>query len=413
MNSLIANSEILKRRTNLDFIRPIYDRVDWNGNLTAILGARGVGKTTLLLQRLVALDLPPNEALYLDMGDLYFQEHRLSVFIADFVARGGRFLLIDEVHRYGYQTWAQELKQAYDLYRGKLSIVFTGSSAVQILRQKADLSRRVLQVRVPGLSFREYLKLEHSLEMSSISLQDIFLDHRSIVNELLSIPDFRPIQLLHQYWREGYYPFFLSDRTGYLSRVNTMVQLVLEADLPAVIETGRVDYQKIGRLLYAIASSTPFKPNISKLSSRLGMARETILVYLKLLARADLVFNLQAESKGVAALSKPDKLFLNNCNLLYALAPTQANLGTLRETFFLNQIDYLTHATSFLSPEIRLPGKGDFVLIDKERRYLFEIGGSEKTSRQIGQHDNHFTIIDSEASLAPHKIPLWLFGLLY
>ncbi|MEO0790068.1 MAG: AAA family ATPase, partial [Bacteroidota bacterium] len=320
MESLVANSEALKRRTSLNFIRPIYNRVDWDGNLTAVLGARGVGKTTLLLQRLLQLDLPSDEALYVDMGDIYFQEHRLSEFIAGFVSKGGKYLLIDEVHRYGYQTWAQELKQAYDLYHGRLSIVFTGSSAVQILHQKADLSRRAFQVRVPGLSFREYLQLTHQFEISSVTFQDILESHNSLANDLLAIPDFRPLQLLPRYWQEGYYPFFLSDFEGYLSRVNTMVQLVLETDLPMVIESGRVDYQKIGRLLYAVASSTPFKPNISKLSGRLGMARETILEYLNLLERADLVFNLRAESKGVAALAKQDKIFLNNGNLLHALA---------------------------------------------------------------------------------------------
>lgn len=413
MEGLFIRSNALRSRTSLDHIRSTYHQIDWQGNLTAVMGARGVGKTTILLQRLVQLDLPVQEALYIDMGDLYFQENRLIDFVNDFVAKGGRYLLIDEVHRYGFGTWAQELKQAYDLYHGRLSIVFTGSSAIRILQQKADLSRRMLQFRLPGLSYREYLLLAHGIKLETFSLPDILEHHQEIVNNLLSISNFKPLQRLADYWREGYYPFFLSDQLGYVSRVNTMLQLVLESDLPAIVESGRVDYQKIGRLLFAIASSTPFKPNISKLSSRLGMARETILEYLRLLERADLITNLQSESKGLAALGKPDKIFLNNGNLLHALAPTQVNIGTLRETFFLNQMSYLTREAHILPPEIRLPKKGDFVFLNKGKRYVFEIGGPDKTSRQIGQDENHFIVTDRESTASKHKIPLWLFGMMY
>lgn len=413
MQRLLEFSDLYRRRADLTYVRPLYDRIDWEGNLAALLGARGTGKTTLLLQRLRRLDLPAREALYIDLGDVYFQEHRLLDFIIRFVEQGGRYLLIDEVHRYGFGTWAGELKQAYDLFSGMLRIVFTGSAAIRILEREADLSRRALQVRVPGLSFREYLLLAHKIELPILELPDLLSGHEQITNELLDRRDFRPLPLLESYHREGYYPFFLSDPEGYAGRVNNALQLVLQTDIPAVSERGRVDYQNISRLLYAVASSVPFQPNIHKLGARLGMARETILHYLNLLDRADLITNLRYEAKGVASLGKPDKIFVSNPNLLYALAPNQVETGTVRETFFLSQLRYLTHQQHILPPEIRLPKQGDFVLLDKGERYLFEVGGRGKGHRQIGKAPDHYVVTDRERSAGSRKVPLWLFGLLY
>ncbi len=380
--------------------------------MNGLLGTRGVGKTTLLLQRLRALGVPPTEALYIDLGNIYFSEHRLIDLVTAFVEGGGKYLFIDEVHRYGYGTWAQEIKQAYDLYRNRLKITFTGSSAIEILQQKADLSRRVLQYRVPGLSFREYLILSEGKEIATLSLEDLLRHHRGIAEDLLT-EDFRPLPLLHDYWREGYYPIFLNEPEGYASRLNTIVQLVLESDIPHIITTGNADYQSLGRLLYAVASSAPFKPNVSKLAERLGIGRNTVLKYLELLERADLVSSLRQQAKGVASLAKPDKLYLNNPNLIYALAPGAEHLGTVRETFFFNQLQYLTHAPGPLSPEIRLPPVGDFRFIGRDREYLFEVGGPEITPRQIGAGEGHYAVADTEATGSEDRVPLWLFGLLY
>jgi predicted AAA+ superfamily ATPase len=401
------------RQTSLKFVRPLYHTVHWENSLNALLGARGVGKTTLLLQRLKTLNLGPEEALYIDLGDIYFQENRLLDFAMEFVSHGGRYLLIDEVHRYGYGTWAQELKQVYDLYRSRLKVTFTGSSAIRILKQKADLSRRALQVRVPGLSFREYLYLKEGLNFPVLSYQEILTRSGEITRELLNENEFTPLFHLQQYWQTGYYPFFLDSPDGYLGRLNTIVQLVLESDIPSVMTSGRTDYQKISRLLYAIASSAPFKPNVTKLAERVQLSRDSLYQYLELLDRANLILSLRNEAKGVAVLAKPDKIYLDNPNLVYTLAPNQSELGTIRETFFLNQLKTLTYEAHILPPEIKLPKKGDFVLLDKDDRYLFEVGGPNKTIRQIGMSANHFVVVDSESSGSPHKIPLWLFGLLY
>jgi len=394
-------------------VRPLYHTIDWENHLNALLGTRGVGKTTLLIQRLQELKLPPSKAMYIDLGDPYFQENRLFDFGQDYASRGGQYLFIDEVHKYGYGTWAQELKQLYDVYRNRLKITFTGSSAIKILKQKADLSRRALQHRVPGLSFREYLILAEGIELPILNYKDILNDRDAVVNQVFENGSFTPLAFFENYLREGYYPLFLSRKTGYTRRLSEIVQLVLESDIPSVVDAGNVDYQKISRLLYAISSSVPFTPNISKLSARLGMGRDTLLTYLELLERADLVFGLRSEAKGVAALGKPDKLYLNNTNLLHMFAPNQWEIGTARETFFLNQLNYLTYEAHILPPEIRIPKKGDFVLIDKSDRYVFEVGGPKKTSKQIGQDPNHFVVADTETTGSSHRIPLWLFGLLY
>ncbi|MFT5017308.1 MAG: putative AAA+ superfamily ATPase [Bdellovibrionota bacterium] len=377
------------------------------------MGTRGVGKTTILLQRLKELQMPPSEALYVDMGDIYFQENRLLDFGMDFVARGGKFLFLDEVHRYGYGTWAQEIKQLYDVYRSKLKITFTGSSAIQILKQKADLSRRALQYRIPGLSFREYLFLTQGRELPVLSYQDILFRHQELLPELLSDPEFTPLAALKTYLREGYYPIFLSEGQGYSRKLNEVIQLVLDSDIPSVTTSGNANYQKLSRLLFAIASSVPFLPNITKMASRLGIGRDTLLNYLKLLEKADLITNLQNEAKDIGALTKPDKIYLNNTNLLYNLAPNQVELGTIRETFFLNQLNYLRYEAHILPPEIRLPKQGDFVLLDKDDRYVFEIGDPKKSSKQIGTEPDHFVVTDTEITGSAHRIPLWLFGLLY
>lgn len=394
-------------------VRPIYYAIDWEGPLNAILGSRGVGKTSLLLQRLRQLDLPPAQALYVDMGDLYFQENRLLEFTERYISEGGQYLLLDEVHRYGFGTWAQELKQIYDLYRQRIKITFTGSSAIRIIRQKADLSRRVRQYRMGGLSFREYLLLKDRIEIPPFPLTDILNDHRKLSQEIIheSLP--RPLEALRRYWQEGYYPFFLEDPAGYLHRLTEAVQLVLEADIAAVNEQGRTDYRQLGRLLYAIASSVPFKPNISKLAGRLEMGRDTLLRYLGLLEDADLILTLRQEGKGISTLTKPDKVYLNNPSLLHALAPNQVGMGTLRETFFYNQLHHLLYTSAIPAPEIRLPKAGDFVFLDKADRYVFEVGGPQKDRRQIGAADNHFAVIDAERSGGEGMVPLWLFGLLY
>lgn len=284
---------------------------------------------------------------------------------------------------------------------------------MRILKQRADLSRRVLEHRIPGLSFREYLWLRHGETLERLSLRDVLDDSVEIANQLVRQRDFRPLRYFPEYLRNGYYPYGLEMRTGYLRQVNQTVQLVLESDLPAVVEQGEVDYAKMGRLLYAVASSVPFQPNVSKIAERLALSWETVLRYLRLLERADILVNLRRAEKGITALSKPDKIYLNNTNLLYALAPNETLIGTVRETFFANQLSQLTHEQHVAATELRLPKRGDFLLRHRTGDYLYEVGGPNKTLAQIGAGNGHFVLIDTDVTDDPRRIPLWLFGLLY
>ena len=412
MEQLLLRSRAALANLETTYTRPLFHTIDWNDPLIVLLGPRGVGKTTLLLQRLASLKLPPREALYVDLGDLYFQANRLVEFAETFLDGGGRYLFIDEVHRYGFASWASELKQLYDLYRKRLHIIVTGSSVVRILTKQADLSRRVRSYRLAGLSFREYLLLTQGIRLPTYSLSQIIGEHRDIVPAIIDqLPAIPP--LLQAYWQHGYYPYFLQGTTGYADRLAASVQTVSEHDIPYATDTAAVDARRLGRLMYAVASSAPFVPDIGKLSERSGISRVSLLRYLQLLETARLLISLRKASRGVAALGKPDKLFLDNPNLLHALAPQQVNLGTLRETFFLNQLTYLTQQPGLMPPELRLPKAGDFLLLTPEDRFLFEVGGPGKRFTQIGKQANHFVVADTTATEDAQRIPLWLFGFLY
>ena len=393
--------------------RELFDTIDWNDPLVVILGPRGVGKTTLILQRLASLELSANEAMYLDMGDLHFQSNRLIDFVEVYLQQGGRYLFIDEVHRYGYESWAAELKQIHDLYRDRIKLVVTGSSIVRILAQQADLSRRALVYRLDGLSFREYLLLTKQLSLPKLSLPEILADHRGITANLLpTLPS--PLPLLRSYWQAGYYPYFLEKKTGYVDRLASSVQTVLDHDLPYATQSTRLDVRKLSRLLSTIASSVPCTVSMEKIGQATGISRVSLLRYFELLNDAQLIITLRNESRGLATLAKPDKLYLHNTNLLHALSPAAADIGHLRETYFLSQLRYLTRSRGFIKPEISLPCKGDFVLLMPDgQRLLFEVGGPNKDFRQIRDEPNGYVIADTVASNHERKVPLWLFGLLY
>lgn len=381
----------------MKFIRSEMNTIDWSSRLIGIRGARGVGKTTLLLQYIKANLTVNYETLYVSMDNIYFSENRLIDLIDQFVKKGGRYLFLDEVHK--YDEWAREIKNAYDDYR-ELQIIFTGSSLLQILNARADLSRRAVIYELQGLSYRSFLNMKLGTNFSSFPLQDILEKNTEISQEINE--KIKPLQYFEDYLKKGYYPFFVEGENVYLQRLEEVINFILEVELPQLRKVDLANVAKLKQLLKIIAESAPFVPNVSKLSQRIGITRNTFVSYLFYLQEARLIRNLYKDAKGITQLQKPDKIFLENTNLQYALSFQNINKGSLREGFFVNQVGGL-HLLEYAE-------RGDFFV---DGIYTFEIGGARKTKKQIANLTNSYLAADNIEYGTGEKIPLWLFGFLY
>ncbi|HOW25605.1 MAG TPA: AAA family ATPase [Bacteroidales bacterium] len=398
MEKLFQFSALRVNAVNLEFKRYLWDKINWNNRLIALTGARGIGKTTMLLQYINEnLNENTDEVIYVSLDDLYFSRNTLVDFADAFVKRGGRYLFLDEIHK--YRDWSQEIKNIFD-YFGDLKVAITGSSALDIYKGTADLSRRAVLYQMNGLSFREFIQLKYKIEFPVIALEDLLYNPATFITGILK--EIKPIKLFEEYLQKGYYPFFIEDEQTFLDRLKQTVNHVLEADLPSVekIDFNAVHHLRI--LLSIIAELVPFKPNILKLSAQVGVSRETLLKYLYLLERADLLMLLQSGTGGISRMNKPEKIFLNNPNLMFALSTAQVNSGTVRETFLLNQLKE-RYAVAYKD-------RGDFLVANK---YTIEVGGMHKTQKQIRGIENAFIAADNIEFASQNKIPLWLFGFLY
>jgi predicted AAA+ superfamily ATPase len=396
MDILYEISAKLKSSVKVDFVRNIIEKFDESDRMIGIKGARGVGKTTLLLQYM-KLHLNDNDALYISLDDLYFTENSFLDTADAFVKNGGRILLVDEVHH--YENWAKELKNAYDRYP-ELKIIFTGSSMLRMESSRGDLSRRAVIYSMQGLSLREYIHYTGGPEFPVFSLPQILDDHQHMAEMVWT--RIKPIQKFNEYLQYGYFPFASENRTTYPLRLKEIINVILEADLPYMAEIDYSKIDKIKQLLYIISRSVPFKPNIIKLAERTGIARNTLKNYLHYLADAGLILMIYTNSKGISMLTKPEKIYMSNPNLLFALGDPGTNKGNVRETFFVNQLS-VDHA-------VKYPKQGDFMIDDK---YIFEIGGKNKDQSQIKDIENAFLALDDLESGSLNRIPLWLFGFLY
>lgn len=385
--------------TTTDFTRSVMHEIAWNeARLIGLKGARGVGKTTLLFQYIkLHLSDKINEVLYISLDNLYFNNNNLLALIDQFVKRGGNHLFIDEVHR--YPNWSQELKNAYDDYP-ELRIVFTGSSMLEILNARADLSRRAIVYTMGGLSFREYLSIKNIHTFQPYSLDEILKNHQEYAVQISK--EIRPLQWFQGYLEGGYYPYFIESESLYRTKVEEVVRMMLEIELPALRGLENQYILKIKQLLMVLAESVPFTPNVSKLAERIGINRNTLIAYLKNLQDVGLTMHLFSESTGITRLQKPEKIYLENTNLMYALNPKQVNLGSIRETFWMNQLSQLHNVT--------LPQNGDFLI---DNQYTFEIGGKNKSSKQIQGINDAYVVKDDIEIGSAGVIPLWLFGFLY
>ncbi len=384
-------------RTDTSTIRSFYNTVYWKDRLIGIKGQRGVGKTTLILQYIKKNLKLDYATLYASLDHIYFSNASLYNLAEEFLAKGGKYLFLDEIHR--YKNWGQELKNIYDDFP-ELKVVFTGSSMLHIRKAKEDLSRRAVIYEMHGLSFREFINFETGENFEIISFEKILSDHTLISSNI--IKHIKPLAFFQQYLQYGFYPFYLENKETFYQRLNEALNVVLEVDIPQFEEIQIKYIEKLKQLLYIISMSVPFKPNFQKLAERTEISVNTLKAYLLYLEEARVIHQLKQEGKGTNLLGKLEKIYLNNTNLMFTLSKNQPEKGSLRETFFANQVSAIE--TVYASK------KTDFIV---NNQYSFEIGGKNKTKKQIINLENAFVVKDDIEIGFETQIPLWLFGFLY
>jgi predicted AAA+ superfamily ATPase len=404
MEPLIETSTRLIQSTNNKFVRALYSKINWTNRLIEIKGARGVGKTTLMLQKAYELQKQGDSVLYISLDNAYFFSHKL-VELADWYHKnGGKYLFIDEVHKYPKKEkgldWSLEIKNIYDSYPALFQI-YSGSSILQLYKGLGDLSRRKISYHLSGLSFREYLLLSGEYNFQAQSLDTIIENHQeialNIIQKIKIIPHFQ------NYIKWGYYPFYTEGVDNYYQRLNEVTNVILETDIPSVTEINFETSLRLKRLLSMLSKTVPYTPNLTKLSDQLFIADyRTLLKYLNYLEKAELVKSLSAKASGNQIMNKPDKLYLDNTNLMYAFSEHNINLGTVRETILFNQLKSCHQLT--------YPKSGDFLVDEK---YTIEVGGKNKVNKQLLNIEHAFIAMDDIETGFANRIPLWLFGFLY
>lgn len=389
MRTLYQKFETLLQNTPTHFKRYLYEKVSWDSRMIGIIGPRGVGKTTMILQY-IKENLDSKKALYVSADDMYFSENRLLDLADEFYKNAGEYLFIDEIHK--YPNWSRELKNIYDSFP-TLKVVFTGSSVLDILKGSADLSRRAIIYKLQGLSFREYLKLFHNYETEVYSLEQIVNNKVKLTNVS------HPLPLFDDYLKRGYYPFGIENEMNL--RLGQIIVQTLETDIPQYANLNVGTSRKLKRLLSIIAESVPFKPNFSKISEMISVSRNSLDDYFSYMEKAGLIGQLRDETGGIRGLGKTDKVYLDNTNIIFNLVGDKSNVGNIRETFFFNQMR--------VQNEVISSKNADFVIDN----YTFEVGGKNKQQNQIEKDGKSFVVKDDIEFGYLNVIPLWAFGLNY
>lgn len=377
------------KNTPVEFLRYKYNQIKWESRAFGLVGPRGVGKSTMLLQY-IKQNLDTKDTLYVSADNLYFAEHKLVDLADRFVKMGGKHLFIDEIHK--YEGWSRELKQIYDSY-DDLQLVISGSSILDIYKGMADLSRRMPIYEMQGLSFREYLRLFHGIDVPVYSMEDI-LTHKAVINGIE-----HPLPLFHDYLKRGYYPF--GRDAEFEIELMQVINQTMEIDIPMHIKANVSVGRKLKSLIMVVSKSVPFKPVMQKLADVTGISRNDIPDYLIYMERAGMISQLRNATGGLRGLGKVEKLYLDNTNLIYALAPEHADIGNVRETFFMNQ--------TRVCNDVRSSDISDFEIDNK----VFEIGGRKKGQKQIENASDGYIVKDDLESGYANVIPLWAFGLNY
>ena len=401
MDKLFARHDIYLSEVPMEYIRDVMHSIHWDSRLIIIKGHKGVGKSTLLLQY-IKKNFKANDrhVLYCSADTNYFATHTIVDLADTFVKRGGQRLFIDEVHK--YQGWSREIKEVYDLYP-KLHVVLSGSSLIQINDGQADLSRRMLHYDMPGLSFREFLRLDVGLDIKQITLDQLLESPEKFCMDVHA--QCHPLEHFSRYLQYGYYPFYFESKRAYYNHLEDVVNYIIDVELTKHRSIDVGNTRSLKALLQVISQMTPYEVDIAKLSKATGISRPSTLKYLTHMEEACMIRRLFTDLKRVTDLQKPDKIYLDNSNLLYALCPQQPEIGTVRESFFANQLASAGHTVEYAGYK-----KGDFRI---DGNTVIEVGGEDKGFSQISGQEHAYVAADDIEFAYERRIPLWAFGFLY
>lgn len=403
MDALFRKSDRLLANTSTEIVREIANTIHWNAQLISIIGAKGVGKSTLIKQYIKQNYEPGDRrVLYCSADTVDFSTRTLVELAEEFTVRGGELLAIDEIHKYksGNTDWSREIKEIYELYPD-LKLIVSGSSLLKLKEGDADLSRRAVKYTLAGLSFREALRFYHGLEFEKWTLDDI-LKHTYDLWQTVSTKC-KPNALFKEYLKKGYYPFLLEGEGEYHTKIEQVVNYIIETELPQICKVDVANVRKLQALVAMICSEIPFELNANRIAAALEIGRDTVVEYLKYLGDAKVLNLLYSEKKKIGKLSKPDKVYLENPNIMYALAPTKVEIGTLRETFAVGSLTE-SHNVEYGKAQ------GDFLV---DSKYTFEIGGRSKDFSQIAGIKDSYIFADDWDMPDGAKLPLWMLGFLY
>ena len=379
------------KTVSTDFVRYLYDQINWDSQLIVIMGARGVGKTTMVLQRILMTD-SKKESLYISADNTFFAGNTLYDIATKFAQEGGRVLYIDEVHK--YQNWSKEVKMMYD-FLPDLKVVITGSSILELIRgTDADLSRRAIRYKLEGLSFREYLNFSLGLNIPAYSLEDI-LDGKVELPEEVKYP----LAHFKEYLSKGYFPFFKQD--DYYQRLENVINQTMEVDIPTYAKMNISTARKLKQLLYVISRSVPFKPNFTEIGRAISSDRGTVADHMVYIEKSTLIRQLNFAPDGMDLVQKIDKIYLGNTCFIYALADENPEIGNIRETFF--------YCAMCVNHKVTSSPAADFLV----KGHTFEVGGKSKKQKQIKNIKDAFVVKDDIENAYMNVIPLWTFGFNY
>ena len=398
METLFRKHQMFISQVKMDIIREIINDINWERQLVAIKGSRGVGKTTLMRQYIrKTYGTTAGKALYCVVDSMYFTTHTLLELAERFVLMGGEHLFLDEVHK--YPKWSIEIKEIIDLYP-QLRITFTGSSLIQILNADADLSRRVLSYTMEGLSFREFLHFYKGIQLPNYSLEEILANADNICAEVNA--KCRPVKMFEEYLRVGYYPFYDGVEMEYYSRIENVANFIIDQEITTFCGVDPAFTRKLKAMLLFLADNLPYEVNISKLASYLEINKNTVVNYMNAMERAELLHLVYCDNKSVTKMQKPDKIFIHNPNMLYALS-SRLVTGTIRECFVVNQLS-VNHTVEYSKNE------GDFRI---DGKVILEVGGNKKSFDQIADIPNSYILADDMEYPLGKKLPLWIVGMNY